>query len=155
MAFFVKKKTILRGIILMQKKIIALLVLALLANVALFAGTTGKIAGRVKDQNGDPVPFANVLIEGLQQGAQTKENGTYIIINVQPGTYNLICSQMGYQPSKTTGVRVNLDETTIINITLNKTTIEVEGFVVREHQDFYSHRGAVKSISSFLKEYDN
>ncbi len=118
----------------MQKKIIALLVLALLANVALFAGTTGKIAGKVKDQNGDPVPFANVLIEGLQQGAQTKENGTYIIINVQPGTYNLICSQMGYQASKTTGVKVNLDETTVVNISLNKTTIEVEGFVVTERK---------------------
>ncbi|MBW2975742.1 glutamine-hydrolyzing carbamoyl-phosphate synthase small subunit [Candidatus Woesearchaeota archaeon] len=31
--------------------------------------------------------------------------------------------------------------------------IQVEGFVVREHQDFYSHRNAVKSISQFLKEY--
>jgi carbamoyl-phosphate synthase small subunit len=32
--------------------------------------------------------------------------------------------------------------------------VQVEGFVVREHQDFYSHRGAVKSISQFLKEFD-
>ena len=32
--------------------------------------------------------------------------------------------------------------------------IQVEGFVVREHEEFYSHRNAVKSISEFLKEYD-
>ena len=32
--------------------------------------------------------------------------------------------------------------------------IQIEGFVVREHQDFYSHRGAVKSIHEFLKEYN-
>jgi carbamoyl-phosphate synthase small subunit len=32
--------------------------------------------------------------------------------------------------------------------------IQVEGFVVREHQDFYSHRGAVKSIHEFLKQHD-
>lgn len=32
--------------------------------------------------------------------------------------------------------------------------VQVEGFVVREHQDFYSHRKAVKGISEFLKEYD-
>jgi len=31
--------------------------------------------------------------------------------------------------------------------------VQVEGFVVREHQDFYSHRKAVKSISQFLKEF--
>ncbi len=32
--------------------------------------------------------------------------------------------------------------------------IQVEGFVVREHQDFYSHRGAVKGVSDFLKDFD-
>src|SRR3989344_7863404 len=32
--------------------------------------------------------------------------------------------------------------------------IQVEGFVVREYQDFYSHRNAVKSINEFLKEFD-
>ncbi|MFH2028434.1 MAG: glutamine-hydrolyzing carbamoyl-phosphate synthase small subunit [Nanoarchaeota archaeon] len=32
--------------------------------------------------------------------------------------------------------------------------IQVEGFVVRENQEFYSHRNAVKSISEFLKEYN-
>jgi len=118
----------------MQKKIIALLVLALLANVTLFAGTTGKIAGKVKDQNGDPVPFANVIIDGLQQGAQTRENGTYIIINVQPGTYDLICSQMGYQPHKTVGVEVNLDETTVVNIPLIKTILVVDGYTITERK---------------------
>ena len=30
--------------------------------------------------------------------------------------------------------------------------IQVEGFVVREHQDFYSHRNAIKSIAQWLKE---
>src|SRR3989344_5732525 len=32
--------------------------------------------------------------------------------------------------------------------------IQVEGFIVREHQDFYSHRNAVKSIHEFLKEHN-
>jgi carbamoyl-phosphate synthase small subunit len=31
--------------------------------------------------------------------------------------------------------------------------VQVEGFVVREHQDFYSHRKAVRSIHDFLKEF--
>jgi len=31
--------------------------------------------------------------------------------------------------------------------------IQVEGFVVREYQEFYSHRKAVKSIHKFLEEY--
>src|SRR3990167_2304907 len=32
--------------------------------------------------------------------------------------------------------------------------VQVEGFVVREFQEFYSHRKAVKSISQFLKEFN-
>jgi len=32
--------------------------------------------------------------------------------------------------------------------------VQVEGFVVREHQDFFSHRNAVKTIHEFLKEHD-
>jgi carbamoyl-phosphate synthase small subunit len=32
--------------------------------------------------------------------------------------------------------------------------VQVEGFVVRQFQDFFSHRNAVKSISQFLKEFD-
>ena len=32
--------------------------------------------------------------------------------------------------------------------------IQVEGFVVREHQDFYSHRNAAKGIGGFLKEHN-
>ena len=32
--------------------------------------------------------------------------------------------------------------------------IQVEGFVVREYQEFYSHRSAIRSISQFLKEYN-
>lgn len=32
--------------------------------------------------------------------------------------------------------------------------IHIEGFVVREHQNFYSHRKAVKGISEFLKEFE-
>ncbi|MEA2038197.1 MAG: glutamine-hydrolyzing carbamoyl-phosphate synthase small subunit [Nanoarchaeota archaeon] len=32
--------------------------------------------------------------------------------------------------------------------------VQVEGFVVREHQDFYSHRKSVKNIHEFLREYD-
>jgi carbamoyl-phosphate synthase small subunit len=31
--------------------------------------------------------------------------------------------------------------------------VQVEGFVVREHQDFYSHRDAVRSIGKFLEDY--
>ena len=48
-----------------------------------FAGTTGKIAGTVKDaQSGEPLAGVNVFLEGTSLGAATDVDGTYFIINI-------------------------------------------------------------------------
>ena len=41
----------------------------------LFAGLTGKIAGRVTDANGEPLIGCNVIVVGSSQGASTDANG--------------------------------------------------------------------------------
>lgn len=116
----------------MYRKICISILLALFISFSLYAGTTGKLAGKVTDEKGNAVPLANVIIEGTEIGARTKDNGTYIIINIPPGTYNVFCSRGGYAPKKTTGVKINLDLTTMINITLTKSAIEIEGYEVTE-----------------------
>ena len=103
-----------------------------LITFSLFAGTTGKLAGRVKDDGGNPIPFANIILEGTQIGTQTKENGQFIIINIPPGTYNVLCTQIGFASQKITGVKIYVDETTIQNITMVKSAMEVEGYQVTE-----------------------
>ncbi|MDP6778952.1 MAG: hypothetical protein QGI83_19520, partial [Candidatus Latescibacteria bacterium] len=50
----------------------AAVILALLIALPLsgaFAGSTGKITGRVIDSSGSPLPGASVVIEGTQRGA--------------------------------------------------------------------------------------
>ncbi|MEZ4763367.1 MAG: carboxypeptidase-like regulatory domain-containing protein [Calditrichia bacterium] len=50
---------------------------------ALFAGTTGKIIGQVKDANsGDPLPAVNIIIENTFLGASTDMDGAFMILNV-------------------------------------------------------------------------
>ncbi|MCK4653940.1 MAG: TonB-dependent receptor, partial [Candidatus Cloacimonetes bacterium] len=115
-----------------MKKIFVLLILIFMVNLPLFAGTTGKLAGKVTDNEGNPIPFANIILEGTEIGAQTKENGTYIIINISPGKYNVFCSRGGYGTAKVTGVRINLDLTTMQNFTLSKQAVEIEGYDVTE-----------------------
>ncbi len=59
--------------------------LILLTAVA-FSGTTGKIAGTVKDaKTGEPLPSANVVIEGTTLGAATNPDGYFAILNIPPG----------------------------------------------------------------------
>jgi outer membrane receptor for ferrienterochelin and colicin len=97
----------------------------------IFAGTTGKIAGRVTDaKTGEGIPFANVIIEGTTLGAATNLEGYYTIINVPPGVYTLRASVVGYETKVVTNVRVNIDLTTRIDFELREKTVELGQEVV-------------------------
>ena len=103
-----------------------LLLLVIIAS-ALFAGTNGKLAGRVKDQNGKPIPFANIVLEGTQIGTQADDNGKFYIINIPPGIYTVKCSQMGFQTLEVTDVIIKLDLTTVQDFVLNRGPAKIEG----------------------------
>lgn len=48
-------------------------------------------------ESGQPVPFANVFIEGTTNGASSDINGFFSINQVVPGTYTLKITAIGYQ----------------------------------------------------------
>ncbi|MBK6911537.1 MAG: TonB-dependent receptor [bacterium] len=86
---------------------------------AVFAGTTGKIAGRVTDgETGDPVIGAAVMIEGTSLGAAADINGDFFILNVTPGEISLRVTAIGYSPKTIQGLRVITDQTTTANFVL-------------------------------------
>lgn len=100
--------------------------------LTLFAGSTGKIAGRVIDaETGQGIPFANVLIEGTTMGAATDVNGEYVILNVPPGVYTLVASIVGYQRMRVTDVRVSVDFTTPLDFRLKPGDIQLAAVEVR------------------------
>lgn len=100
-------------------------------HATLFAGITGKIAGKVTDPaTGEPLIGINVLVDGTSLGAATGLDGTYIINNVEPGVYSLIFSGVGYQRKTITNVRVNSDFTTRIDIELAEEAIGMADIVV-------------------------
>ena len=75
-----------------------------------YAGTTGKIQGVVRDaQTGETLPGANVVLEGTKRGATTDVNGFYIILLVDPGSYAMSASLIGYDAQRKTDVRVQSD----------------------------------------------
>ena len=67
--------------------VLSVLILSLFViNNDALAQTTGKIKGNVQDAaTGEPLPAANVLIDGTTIGAATDSNGDFYIINVSPG----------------------------------------------------------------------
>jgi iron complex outermembrane receptor protein len=108
------------------------LVAFVLIFIPLFAGTTGKLAGKITKEDGEPVAYANIFIEELQHGIQADENGKYILRNIAPGVYEVTCSQISYTKHIVKSVKIISDETTTLNIVLIRSTTEIEGLQVTE-----------------------
>ncbi len=101
------------------------------ATSIVYAGTTGKISGRVTDaKTGEPLAGVNVVLKGTMQGAATDIDGYYFIINVKPGVYTLEFSYVGYKPLKIKNVRVQVDLTTTINAKMESAALTAEEVVV-------------------------
>ncbi|MCK5737523.1 TonB-dependent receptor [bacterium] len=108
-----------------MKKLIYLMLLVLFCFANSFAGTTGKIKGRIVDaETNEPLPAVNVVVDGTYMGAATDMAGYYVILNVPPGTYTLRASMMGYATSIYTNVRVKIDLTTDLDFQLGIETLE-------------------------------
>ncbi|PAP75872.1 TonB-dependent receptor [Rubrivirga marina] len=91
---------------------------------------TGKIGGTIADSDGVPIPGVNVLVVGSTLGASSDLDGTYVILNVPPGTYDLRASFIGYQTVLQEGVVVNNDRTTEVDFVLAEEDLTVGGELV-------------------------
>jgi outer membrane receptor protein involved in Fe transport len=90
-----------------------------------FAGTTGKIAGRVIDeQTGEGLIGVTVLVKGTSLGASTDFDGYYTILYVPPGTQTVVASMVGYSPVTVNEVRIQIDQTATVDIKMTQRVIE-------------------------------
>ena len=90
-----------------------------------YGAVTGKISGTIVDsETNEPLPGANVIIQGTDMGAATNINGNYTILNVAPGIYNLRITMMGYKTTVIEGITVKIDLTTARNVEMDPTVVE-------------------------------
>ncbi len=121
----------------MKKGILALFFSAVFA-VGLFAGTTGKIAGKVTDRaTGDPLIGVNVFLDKTPYGATTDEDGNYVILNIPPGKYVIVAQYVGYREVRISNLQVSIDLTTRRDFQLSESTLELsEAIEVVGKRDF-------------------
>jgi outer membrane receptor protein involved in Fe transport len=96
----------------------------------LFAGTTGKLAGRILSKTNEPLPSVNVLVLGTSLGAATDIDGYYTIINIPPGTYKIQISLVGYRQIHVDNIIISTNKTTKLNGQLEENSITQEEVVV-------------------------
>ena len=118
---------------------------------SLIAGVTGKISGRITDKvSGEPLIGANVLLQGTSIGAATAIEGYYHIINVSPGYYDLKINMIGYAEKTVTNIRVEIDLTSVIDVSMTIEALASEAIIVQANQKLVRTdvASSQKSISS-------
>ncbi|MEL6484512.1 MAG: carboxypeptidase-like regulatory domain-containing protein [Bacteroidota bacterium] len=108
-----------------------LTILGLLLTLSLTAqSTTGSIVGKLidKEQNNEPLAFANVLIKGTTQGTTSDFDGLYEIANVEPGVYTVVYSFLGYETIEIPNVEVVADKVTNVDVPMSAS----QGFALDE-----------------------
>lgn len=99
--------------------------------IFLLTAQTGKVSGVVKDAaTGEPLISVSVMIQGTNSGAATNLDGYFVILNVPPGTYTIKASMIGYTSSVLRNIRVNINQTFELNISLKEESIQTQEVVV-------------------------
>ena len=94
------------------------------------AGTDGTIRGKVTDDEGAPLPGANIYVPEVGTGAAADFDGNYIILNIPVGEYDVVCQMMGYAKTTTTNVNVVMDQTVWLNFKIRPENVEGDEVVV-------------------------
>ena len=104
-------------------------ILILFAGTA-YAGTNGKIMGKVVDTKGSPLPGVAVTISGTRLGASSDPDGRYFIMQVPPGVHSVQAQLIGYRVMRVTNLRVSADLTTKTDFTLSEEALKVGAMIV-------------------------
>ena len=92
--------------------------------------TFGTVAGTISDAKGEPLSYANVLVEGLNLGVLTDGFGNYSIGQVPAGKQKVVVSFIGYRTSSKT-FEINENNSRVeINFTLQETTENLDEVTV-------------------------
>ena len=124
------------------------LVLTAVFPVLVWAGTTGKIAGIVTDNDTrNPIMGANVMVVGTTLGAATDQAGQYTILYVPPGTYEIQVSVIGYAKTTVSDIRVVIDQTAHVNIELEVEIIQGETITVVAQREIVKTDVATSTVA--------
>ena len=88
------------------------------------------LEGTIADEQGNALPGAAIAIRNTETGylysALSRENGTYVVSGIQPGTYEVEVKLAGFGAQKNTGMVFSVGARLTINFTLKPSTLEEE-----------------------------
>ncbi len=94
--------------------------------------STGAIGGKLidKEMAGEPLPFANVLLKNSSKGTTSDYDGIYLLDKLEPGTYTVVFSFVGYETLEVPNVVVEAGKVTEVNTELGSSAAALDEVVI-------------------------
>lgn len=117
-----------------MKKLALLLIMLLTVRVDLAFSqasvSNSEIKGQVTDPNGGAVAGATITVTEINKGATRKvksdENGGYVILSLQPGTYSMKVEASGFVTQNLTDIRLNVGQVANLPVALGVGGVQAE-----------------------------
>lgn len=114
-----------------------------LSGVVLFANDkAGKITGKIQDAGGHAIPYASIEIytkgetQELISGGMSAEDGSFMIENIEYGTYELVVTAVGFT-DKIQEIKVENPVTDVGLVIMGSDVVTLEGAEIRAETSQY------------------
>jgi hypothetical protein len=129
--------------------------LLLIATLGLGMARATRISGVVKDEKGNALPYASILVKGSTRGVTANNEGKYFL-DLSPGEYTLVCQYVGYAREEK---KVKLGaEPLVVNFQLAPQQLSMAEVVVRpgaEDPAYEIIRHAIKKRKDYQAPLDS
>lgn len=93
----------------------------------------GTIKGTIRTNDGQPAPFVSVQIKDKNRGVVTDHKGEFLFRRLQPGTYTIQVSLIGYEASEEV-VNVSGSETVAVQLQLKVSDTQLKEVIIKGNQ---------------------
>ncbi|MEZ4963143.1 MAG: TonB-dependent receptor [Saprospiraceae bacterium] len=150
-----------------KRTVLSALFLSFLCSMAFASKETGKITGKVLGTEGEPLPFANILLHSMKDSSlvkaeYTEDDGSFELLNIAAGEYWVNVSFVGLPEYNTkpftviTGQEVSLPDIRLSNkgVDLTEVTVTARKPIVEVHPDktVFNVEGSINATGSDAME---
>ncbi|MBA4250641.1 MAG: hypothetical protein C0425_05100 [Chlorobiaceae bacterium] len=109
-----------------MNKILTLFIFIIAFSSVTFSQGKGTLVGRITDKaNNDGLIGVNIILKGTYHGASSNFDGDFKIENINPGTYTIEVSFIGYTPINFTGIQIQADKSRRLDVKLEETVLSL------------------------------
>lgn len=134
----------------MRKRLLILLFTAIS-----YTAFAGRLTGNVSDEKGNALPYASVFVKGTTRGTTANNQGNYFL-ELDPGTYTIICQYVGYARVEKNVTITN--DAVVLNFKLSLQQTEMKEVVVKaggEDPAYEIIRNAIKKKKDYVAPLDS